>query len=120
MKASDYGDLFPSADVVVWLLVFQSLAVLMYGALFIAVGAAVSDMREAQSMMMPVMIFAMMPMFVWFQVVREPASTLSVGMSLFPPATPMLMLLRLSATQEVPIWQPVVGVVMVLLCTIAS
>ena len=37
------------------------MSVQMYGALFIAIGAAVSDMREAQSAMMPVMLLAMAP-----------------------------------------------------------
>ena len=32
-----------------WFVLFQALAVLMYGSLFIAIGAAVSDMKEAQT-----------------------------------------------------------------------
>jgi ABC-2 type transport system permease protein len=113
-----HGDLFPPIQVILWLIMFQTLAVLMYGALFIAIGAAVSDMREAQSAMMPVMIFAMAPMFVWFYVVKEPDSTLSVALSLFPPATPMLMLLRLSGPSGVLLWQPVLGSVLVVLSTV--
>lgn len=113
-----YADRFPPLRIILWLALFQTLAVLMYGALFIAIGAAVTDMREAQSAMMPVMIFAMSPMFVWFHVVREPDSTMSVVMSLFPPATPMLMLLRLASPLDIPIWQPILGSLLVLLSTI--
>lgn len=119
LKATGYGHLFPPTGVIVWLFVFQSLAVLMFGALFIAVGAAVSDMREAQSMMMPVMVLAMCPMFVWFHVVKEPTSALSVGMSLFPPATPMLMLLRMAVPPGVPPWQSILAMALVLLTTAA-
>ncbi|MBT4010861.1 MAG: ABC transporter permease [Planctomycetaceae bacterium] len=114
----DQSHLFPPLDIIIWLLVFQSLAVLMFGALFISIGAAVNDMREAQSAMMPVMIMAMAPMFVWLNVVREPESTFSVAISLFPPATPMLMLLRLAAPGSIPLWQPFLGCGLVILTTI--
>lgn len=109
---------FPEPHVILWLVIYQTLAVLMFGALFIAIGAAVSDMREAQSAMMPVMIVAMAPMFVWFYVLKEPSSTLAVVLSLIPPATPMLMLLRLSLPPGVPAWQPLLGCVLVLLTTL--
>lgn len=118
LKYLGHGDLFPSTDVVIWLVVFQTLAVLMYGALFIAIGAAVTDMREAQSAMMPVMIFAMAPMFVWLYVVREPTSTVAVALSLFPPATPMLMLLRVAVEPGAPLWQALLGCGLVVLFTI--
>lgn len=110
--------IFPSLQIIIWLLVFQSLAVLMFGALFISIGAAVNDMREAQSAMMPVMMLAMAPMFVWLNVIREPESTFSTAISLFPPATPMLMLLRLAAPGSIPLWQPFLGCGLVILTTI--
>jgi len=114
----DQSHLFPPFHIIIWLLVFQSLAVLMFGALFISIGAAVNDMREAQSAMMPVMILAMAPMFVWLNVIREPESTFSTAISLFPPATPMLMLLRLAAPGSIPLWQPFLGCGLVILTTI--
>jgi len=110
--------IFPSLQIIIWLLVFQSLAVLMFGALFISIGAAVNDMREAQSAMMPVMMLAMAPMFVWLNVIREPESTFSTAISLFPPATPMLMLLRLAAPGSIPLWQPFLGCGLLILTTI--
>jgi len=113
-----YGEFFP-AHVIWWFVVFQTLAVLMYGSLYIAVGAAVSDLKEAQSVLMPVMIVVMLPLFVWMYVVEQPAATLSVAMSLFPPATPMLMVLRQAVPPGVPLWQPLLGIVLVLLTTVA-
>lgn len=112
-----HGNMFPPTEVILWLILFQTLAVLMYGSLFIAIGAAVSDMREAQSAMMPVMIFAMAPMFVWFHVVKEPDSTMSVALSFFPPATPMLMLLRQAVLPGLPRWQPLLGGLLVIAST---
>ena len=118
MQYLDQTHLFPPFHIIIWLLVFQSLAVLMFGALFISIGAAVNDMREAQSAMMPVMVLAMAPLFVFSNIIREPESTFSVAMSLFPPATPMLMLLRLGAPVSIPLWQPFLGCGLVILTSI--
>ncbi len=113
-----FGSLFPS-HVVWWFVVFQALSVLMYGSLFIAAGAAVSDMKEAQSLITPIMVIAVSPMFVWMNVVREPSSSFALAMSLFPPATPMLMIIRQAVPPGIPIWQPALGIVLVLLTTVA-
>ena len=120
MRNAGLGEFIPPnlTSLVIWFVVFQALAVLMFGALFVAIGAACSDMKEAQSMLMPVWIVICIPMFVWFVVVREPASTFSTVLSLVPPATPMLMMLRTAAMPNIPLWQPLLGVVLVLLTTV--
>jgi ABC-2 type transport system permease protein len=119
INRAGYGDLFP-AHLIWWFAFYDILAVFMFGALFAAVGAAVSDMKEAQSMVMPVMIVIMMPLFVWMHVVQAPSSTLSLVLSLFPPATPMLMLIRMAVPPGIPIWQPLLGGLLVTLTTIAT
>src|SRR4030095_2712024 len=97
-----------------WFVVFMSLAILMYGSLFAAIGAAVTDMKEAQSAMLPVMLLAMLPMFVWLPVVKSPTATFSVVLSLTPPATPMLMLMRQAVPPGIALWQPLLGVALAL------
>ena len=113
-----YGSFFP-AHVIWWFVLFQALAVLMYGSLFIAAGAAVSDMKEAQSLITPIMVIAVSPMFVWLNVVKEPSSSFALAMSLIPPATPMLMIIRQAVPPGIPLWQPALGIALVLLTTIA-
>src|SRR5262249_53686867 len=61
-------------ELIAWFVVFQVLAVILYGSLFIAIGAACTDMKETQSLIWPVMLLATMPMFVCFNVIREPNS----------------------------------------------
>ena len=102
----------------VWFVLFQALAVVMFGSMFIAIGAACSEMREAQSTLMPVMLLACLPMFVAMTVAKEPTSSFSTAISYFPPATPMLMVLRLAAAPEIPLWQPAAGIVVVLATTL--
>lgn len=113
-----FGSFFP-AHVIWWFVVFQALAVIMYGSLFIAAGAAVSDMKEAQSLITPIMVIAISPMFVWLNVVKEPSSSFALAISLIPPATPMLMTIRQAVPPGIPTWQPVLGILLVLLTTIA-
>ncbi|MBN4058866.1 ABC transporter permease [bacterium AH-315-J04] len=112
-----YGEMFPS-HIVWWFLIFQGLAVLMFGSLFIAVGAAVSDLKEAQNVQTPMTLFMVAPMFVWLNVVQEPTSTFSVVLSLIPPVTPMLMTIRQAVPPGVPTWQPLLGVVLMLITTV--
>ncbi|MGB2984671.1 MAG: ABC transporter permease [Phycisphaerae bacterium] len=113
-----FGQLFP-AHLVWWFVVFQIMAVLLFGSVFAAIGAAVSDMKEAQSLMTPVMVVVMVPLFLWVPVVKEPVSTFATVVSLIPPATPMLMILRQSVPPGIPLWQPLLGVVLVLATTTA-
>jgi ABC-2 type transport system permease protein len=75
-------------------------------------------MKETQNMMWPVMILAMVPLFLLGNVLQEPNSALAVSLSFFPLATPMLMILRQSVPPGVPSWQPMLGVVVVLLTTL--
>jgi ABC-2 type transport system permease protein len=106
-----------SPQILTWFFIFQVLAVMLYGALFLAVGAACSNVAETQSLLLPVILLAMFPMFVWFIVLQEPLGTFSLGISLIPTATPMLMVMRMAAAPSMPIWQPILGLVLVLLTT---
>jgi ABC-2 type transport system permease protein len=109
---------FVPATALIWFLVFQVLASLMYGSLFIAVGAACTDMKETQNLLWPVMMLAMLPMFVLGSVLQEPNSIVATALSFFPFATPMLMIVRLSIPPGIPLWQPLAGVVLVLATTL--
>ena len=69
-------------------------------------------------MLLPVWMLLMLPLFIWFVIVQDPLSRLSVLISLFPPATPTTMLLRLATGQQIPTWQPVLGLVLTTLSTL--
>jgi ABC-2 type transport system permease protein len=99
-----YGDAVHASDIV-WLIAFLTMAVFMFGSIFISIGAACSDLKDAQGMMTPAMIFMMVPWMTWFSVVRAPDSPMSVGLSLFPSATPFLMMLRMALPPGPPAWQ---------------
>jgi ABC-type Na+ efflux pump permease subunit len=95
-----------------WFFLFQVLALLMYGSMFIAIGAACNEIRDAQSLMFPVMMVVMIPYLMFLPVLQSPASPFSRGISLFPPATPMLMFLRLAIPPGPAWWEIALGVVL--------
>ena len=96
---------FLQPHLMVWFILFLICAVLMYGSIFIAIGAASSDMKDAQGMMQFAMLLVMMPMFITPVILRAPSSGLAVGASMFPTAAPFLMLVRLAMTPGPPLWQ---------------
>ncbi len=111
-----YAGAVPPA-LIAWFLVFLVLAMLLYGSVSMAIGAACNDVKDAQNLMLPVMLPLMMPMFVLLPVIESPSSALSVGMSLFPPATPLVMLLRVALHPTAPAWQVATGALLTLLTT---
>ena len=102
---------------VVWFAVFQALSILMFGSIFLALGACCNDVKEAQNLMMPVWLILCIPMFALSVVLQHPNSTFSILLSLFPPATPMLMIMRMSIPPGISAWEPLVGIVEVLITT---
>jgi ABC-2 type transport system permease protein len=106
-----YGDVVSPA-LLVGLGGFLVLAIMLYGSLYMAVGAACNELKDAQTLMMPVMLLSMFPIFVWTAVLQNPSSALSVGMSLFPPASPFLMLMRLALRPAPPAWQVALAVLL--------
>lgn len=100
-------------------MVFQVLAFLMYGSLFIAIGAACSDIKETQQLLWPVLLLVCLPFFVLAQVLEKPNGALATELFFFPFATPMLMLARQGVPPGVPLWQTLTGVGVVLVNTVA-
>jgi len=114
-----YGDSIHVTDMA-WLMLFLVLASLIFGAIFITIGAACSDLKDAQGMMTPAMILMMLPWMTWFSILNAPESKVSVGLSLFPTATPFLMLLRIMLPPGPPGWQIGLSLVLTTLTSMAA
>jgi ABC-2 type transport system permease protein len=112
-----YGDMIHPGDLG-WLFAFLSIAVFMFGAMFITIGAACSDLKDAQGMMTPAMLIMMVPALTWFSIINAPDSPVSVALSLVPTATPFLMLLRIAIPPGPPIWQILLGFVLTVITAV--
>jgi ABC-type Na+ efflux pump permease subunit len=108
-----------SPELLAWFFLFLVLAVLTYASLFVAVGAAASDIKETQSLLMPIMLMAAMPMFLLGVVLQDPNGTIAIIGSFFPFTAPMFMTARVAVPPGIPLWQPLAGVAIVLATVVA-
>jgi ABC-2 type transport system permease protein len=92
-------------SLIVYLIIFFIITYLVLGSLMMSIGAAVNDMKEAQSLMMPVMLILMIPWILWMPISRDPNSALSITMSFLPPVNSFAMLLRMTSNTPPPFWQ---------------
>ena len=100
-----------------WFFVFMILAALMFGALFLAVGSACSDLKDSQSMVQPVMMLILLAYLGSFVVMRAPESGLAVGLSFVPTMTPFTMMLRLVMPPGPPLWQVLLAALLLAVTT---
>jgi ABC-2 type transport system permease protein len=112
-----FGEYIPPA-LLMWFLFYLVLAVIMYGSLFSAIGAACSDMKEPQALMLPVMTPIILPMMLVGLIIKNPDGLVARAVSLFPPTTPMMMLLRQAMDANVRPWEQVVSTIGVIAFTV--
>lgn len=112
-------DIIPLSSLILFLVWFL-LAYFMVGSIMAAVGSAVSDLREAQSLVQPAMLIVMIPLILWLPITENPTGWLATIASFIPPAGPFVMVLRTTAAVEpIPQWQVVAALVVNAAATIA-
>ncbi|MFZ9914573.1 MAG: ABC transporter permease [Phycisphaerales bacterium] len=110
LSAAAMMDLVPLVHLV-YLAVFFVMAYVMVASMMAAVGSAVSDLREAQSLVGPVMMLLMVPIMLWMPIIQNPNGMLATVAGFVPPATPFVMILRLTAsTEPIPLWQTLLSI----------
>jgi ABC-type Na+ efflux pump permease subunit len=98
-------DLIPTLHLV-YLTLYFFMAFFMIASIMAGVGSAVSELREAQSLITPAMMLLMVPLLLWFPIINDPNGVLATITSFIPPLIPFVMILRVtSASEPVPFWQ---------------
>lgn len=88
------------------LLPYFLMAYLFFGALFVAVGSAVTEIREASALQAPLVFLIIVIIAILFPIMDNPDAPIARIMSFFPPATPFVMVMRLSQPAHVvPLWE---------------
>lgn len=83
-------------------------AYLTFGALMLTVGAAVSQIADAQSLLAPVMMLLVIPYVLTAFIGQAPNSPLAITLSFVPPINTFIMLARLASDSPPPGWEVVV------------
>ena len=105
------GDLV-SPMTFLYIFVFFMLAYFMFASLMAAIGSAVNDLREAQSLMTPVMMMMILPYIFFMPVIRAPNSLFSTISSFIPPISPFIMIMRVASNDPPPTWQIALAIVL--------
>jgi len=103
-----------------WFLAYVICEVTMLSSLGAALGAACSTPRDAQQLVGIVMGPIMLPVFLIIPLTQQPNGLLSTVVSLIPPFTPLVMIMRQAMPAGVPAWQPWVGLAGVVAWTAAT
>jgi ABC-2 type transport system permease protein len=105
-------------EVLPWFFVYTLLFILMVGSGMAALGATCNDNKDAQSLTFPGILLAIIPMFLIAPVLQDPTGPLATTLALIPPFTPTMMVIRMASPVTIPFWQPVVGLILVMLFTL--
>lgn len=116
--AFSYFHLIDPMDLV-YLAIFYFMAYFMIASLMAAVGSAVSDIREANTLITPIMLILMIPLMLWMPIIQDPNGTIATVCSFVPPAIPFAMILRLAAEETVPLWQIPASIIWGYFCVFA-
>lgn len=104
---------FLSSGILIGFLFYFLSGYFVYSTIFAAIGSAVDQEQDAQQLMTPISMLIVIPMLFISVVMTNPDSTVSVILSLVPFFTPILMIVRVAATQ-VPFWQVSLSVVLMI------
>jgi ABC-2 type transport system permease protein len=89
----------------------------VFSSVYAALGSAFNNVQEAQQWAAFIVIFLVAPVLLFWMVINDPDSTLSVVASLIPTFTPLLMMLRI-AIKTPPAWQIALGYLLTTACTL--
>jgi len=113
------GEMIPY-NLIPWFLIYLVFFLIMAGSIMAALGSACNDNKDAQNASFSAMLPMLLPIFVIMPVLKSPMGNLATWLSLFPPFTPMLMIVRQATQVTIPVWQPYAGLVGVVIFTAFS
>jgi ABC-2 type transport system permease protein len=93
-----------------FLVAFFFIAFFTIAAMMAAVGSAVTDIHEAQALLMPVMLVVLVPMVLMMPIISNPSGRMATVLSFIPPMSPFVMVLRMASSQPPPMWQLLLAV----------
>ena len=108
-------DVILSSELIPWFVFYYFAGYALYSGVFLAIGSLCNTLKEAQAMMMPMIMIQVIPLAMMVFVVRDPDNTIVRAMSWFPLFPPYLMMNRAAAD---PPLVDVIGTTIVLLLSI--
>tara|TARA_R110002072_G_scaffold269868_2_gene429395 strand:+ start:130980 stop:132572 length:1593 start_codon:yes stop_codon:yes gene_type:complete len=107
-------DVLLSSDLIPYFVFYYLCCYALYAGIFLAIGSLCNTLKEAQSLMMPLMLVLVVPVLTMSFIAQDPNGTLARVMSWIPLFTPFTMMNRAAAQ---PPMIDVVGTTIVLVVT---
>lgn len=104
-----------SSELIPWFVFYYFAGYALYSGVFLAIGSLCSTLKEAQALIMPMILIQIVPIAMMAFVVLDPNNTIVRALSWFPLFTPYLMLNRAAAD---PPMIDVVGTTILLIVSI--
>ncbi len=108
-----FGEI-PMPDISIWMILgflfYFISGYFIFASLYAAIGSAVDQEQDAQQLQMPVTMIIIVPILFLTAMITNPESTVAVIASHVPLFSPILMPVRMFAT-EMPIWEIAISVV---------
>lgn len=101
-------------EIVPYFLTYYILGFLLLNSILAAMGSICNTNKEAQSLLSPVTILFVLPMVLWFFLAQNPNGTLAIILSFIPPIIPMIMMLRIAASPDIPVLQIAASILLLL------
>lgn len=108
-------DVLLSADLIPWFVFYYLTGYALYSGIFLAIGSLCNTLKEAQSLMMPLMMILIIPIIAMSFIAQDPNGTLARVMSWIPLFTPFTMMNRAAAH---PPMIDIVGTTVLLIATV--
>ncbi|HTB21792.1 MAG TPA: ABC transporter permease [bacterium] len=108
-----------SVENVLYFFVFLLLAVFLHGSLYMAVGAACSQPKDAQGMLAPLVLVTAAPMVALNALMQDPSGALATGLSFFPLSAPFVLCFRLNSHPGPSLGETALSIAVTLAATLA-
>jgi ABC-2 type transport system permease protein len=108
-------DVILGSELIPWFVFYYFAGYALYSGVFLAIGSLCNTLKEAQALMMPMILIQIVPIAMMAFVVLDPNNSIVRALSWFPLFTPYLMMNRAAAS---PPLVDLVGTTVVLLASI--
>jgi ABC-2 type transport system permease protein len=108
-------DVILSSDLIPWFVFYYFAGYALYSGVFLAIGSLCNTLKEAQALVMPMILIQVVPLATMFFIVLDPNNSVVRAMSWFPLFTPYVMMNRAAAN---PPLIDVIGTTIVLIGSI--
>lgn len=110
-------DVLLSSDLIPYFVFYYLCCYALYAGIFLAIGSLCNTLKEAQSLMMPLMMMLVIPLLTMSFIAQDPNGMLARVMSWIPLFTPFTMMNRAAA--QPPLFD-LIGTTVLLIVTIAA